>query len=64
TDEQLRQGLSAAGLPEFVVTMLASAEANIRAGNFDLVTNDFEALTGRKPPSLKAFFEENRSALA
>ncbi|MET3585234.1 uncharacterized protein YbjT (DUF2867 family) [Pseudorhizobium tarimense] len=64
TNEQLKQGLAAAGLPDFVVTMLASAEANIRAGNFDLVTNDFETLTGRKPRSLKSFFEENKSALA
>lgn len=56
--------MTAAGLPGFVVAMLVSADANIRAGNFDLVTNDFQALTGATPQSLKAFFEDHRAALA
>ena len=62
--EQLAAGMAAAGLPDFVVRMLASADANVAAGNFDLVTGDFKALTGRDPQSLQAFFEENRAALA
>ncbi|MDP9836774.1 NAD(P)H dehydrogenase (quinone) [Neorhizobium huautlense] len=62
--EQLAAGMAAAGLPDFVVRMLASADANVAAGNFDLVTGDFKTLTGREPQSLKAFFEENRAALA
>ncbi|MEB2843299.1 NAD(P)H-binding protein [Rhizobiales bacterium RZME27] len=62
--EQLAAGMGAAGLPDFVVRMLASADANVAAGNFDLVTGDFTALTGREPQSLQAFFEENRTALA
>lgn len=64
SDEQLAEGMTAAGLPDFVVAMLVSADANIRAGNFDLVTNDFQALTGATPQSLKAFFEDHRAALA
>ncbi|WP_117192579.1 SDR family oxidoreductase [Rhizobium terrae] len=64
TDEQLGQGLTGAGLPDFVVKMLVSADANMRAGNFDLVTGDFEALTGRKPQSLASYFEEQKAALA
>lgn len=64
SDEQLAEGMAAAGLPGFVVAMLVSADANIRAGNFDLVTNDFQALTGATPQSLKAFFEDHRAALA
>src|SRR5690606_4324583 len=56
TDEQLAQGLAAAGLPDFVVKMLVSSEANVRAGNFDLVTDDYERLTGRRPQSLGAYF--------
>ena len=64
SDEQLTGGLSGAGLPKFLVDMLVSADANIRAGNFDLVTGDFKALTGREPESLKAFFEEHKAALA
>lgn len=61
--EQLAAGMAAAGLPDFVVRMLASADANVAAGNFDIVTGDFKTLTGREPQSLQAFFEENRAAL-
>jgi NAD(P)H dehydrogenase (quinone) len=63
TDEQLAGGMTSAGLPDFLVKMLVSADANIRAGNFDLVTGDFEALTGVKPQSLSAYFESSKSAL-
>jgi NAD(P)H dehydrogenase (quinone) len=62
-DEQLGQGMKGAGLPDFVADMLVSADANIRAGNFDLVTNDFNKLTGKVPQSLKAFFVEHKAAL-
>ncbi len=61
--EQLAAGMAAAGLPDFVVRMLASADANVAAGNFDLVTGDFKALTGKEPQSLQQFFEENRQVL-
>jgi len=64
SDEQLAEGMTAAGLPGFVVAMLVSADANIRAGNFDLVTSDFQALTGATPQSLRAFLEDHRAALA
>jgi NAD(P)H dehydrogenase (quinone) len=64
TDEQLKGGLTGAGLPSFVVDMLVSADANIRAGNFDAVTGDFKKLTGREPQTLKSFFEEKKAALA
>ncbi|MFB9947250.1 SDR family oxidoreductase [Rhizobium puerariae] len=63
TDEQLAQGLASAGLPEFVVRMLVSADANIRAGNFDLVTSDFETLTGTKPKDLAAYLDTQKAAL-
>lgn len=62
--EQLAAGMAAAGLPDFVVRMLASADANVAAGNFDVVTGNFKTLTGREPQSLQAFFEQNRAALA
>ncbi|SIQ55830.1 NAD(P)H dehydrogenase (quinone) [Rhizobium sp. RU35A] len=63
SDEQLAGGMRGAGLPDFVVNMLVSTDANIRAGNFDLVTADFEALTGRKPQALAAFFAAHKAAL-
>ncbi|WP_105424398.1 SDR family oxidoreductase [Neorhizobium tomejilense] len=64
TDEQLTQGLTGAGLPAFVVNMLVSADANIRAGNFEQVTSDYETLTGQKPQTLAAYFETQKAALA
>ncbi len=63
TDEQLAGGLTSAGLPDFLVKMLVSADANIRAGNFDLVTGDFETLTDRKPQTLSAYLESSKNAL-
>ncbi len=63
TDEQLAGGLTSTGLPDFLVKMLVSADANIRAGNFDLVTGDFEKLTGQKPQLLSAYLENSRDAL-
>jgi NAD(P)H dehydrogenase (quinone) len=63
TDEQLGKGLRGAGLPDFVADMLVSADANIRAGNFDLVTGDFTKLTGKQQEKLKDFFVAHRAAL-
>lgn len=63
SDEQLAGGMRSAGLPDFLVGMVLSTEANIRAGNFDLVTDDFEKLTGRKPQTLAAFFAAHKAAL-
>ncbi|MEV4606440.1 SDR family oxidoreductase [Neorhizobium sp. LMR1-1-1.1] len=63
TDEQLAGGLTSAGLPDFLVKMLVSADANIRAGNFDLVTSDFEKLTGSKPQPLSVYLANNKDAL-
>lgn len=63
TDEQLTHGLTGAGLPDFVVRMLVSADANIRAGNFDLVTDDFENITGHKPQNLAAYLDTQKAAL-
>ncbi|EJC80145.1 putative nucleoside-diphosphate sugar epimerase [Rhizobium leguminosarum bv. trifolii WSM2297] len=62
-DEQLGQGMRGAGLPGFVADMLVSADANIRAGKFDIVTEDFNKLTGKQPQSLKDFFVTHKAAL-
>ncbi|TPW33155.1 SDR family oxidoreductase [Martelella alba] len=60
--EALAEGLGKSGLPAFIVDLLVSTDANIAAGGFDIRTDDFETLTGRKPKSLKAFFESNKAA--
>ncbi|MDE1991501.1 MAG: SDR family oxidoreductase [Rhizobiaceae bacterium] len=63
-DEQFAAGLTGAGLPKFVVDMLVSADANTRAGNFDILTNDFNKLTGKEPQTLRGFVEEHKGALS
>ncbi|MBB3392992.1 NAD(P)H dehydrogenase (quinone) [Rhizobium sp. BK275] len=63
TDEQLGQGIRGAGLPGFVADMLVSADATIRAGKFDIVTDDFTKLTGKEPQPLKDYFVANKAAL-
>ncbi|MBB3353005.1 NAD(P)-dependent oxidoreductase [Rhizobium sp. L9] len=63
TDEQLGQGIRGAGLPGFIADMLVSADANIRAGKFEIVTGDFTKLTGRQPLPLKDFFVAHKAAL-
>lgn len=63
TPEQLKQGIESAGMPDFVAAMLASSEANVAAGNFELVTGDFEKLTGAKPQSAADFFAAHKAAL-
>jgi NAD(P)H dehydrogenase (quinone) len=63
-DEQLAQGMTGAGLPDFLVAMLVSADANIRAGNFAAVTSDFSKLTGKQPETLQHFLAAHKAALA
>lgn len=64
SQEQLRAGMAGAGLPDFVIDMLLSTDANIAAGNFDIVTSHFEQLTGQKPQSAEEFFKAHSAALA
>ncbi|HEY6630056.1 MAG TPA: SDR family oxidoreductase [Rhizobiaceae bacterium] len=63
SDEQLAEGLRRHGLPEPVVAMIVSIDANTRGGFLDLVTPDIETLSGRKAQSLQSFLEANKAAL-
>ncbi len=63
SDVQLAAGLKGAGIPDFFATVLVSADANTRTGRFDIVTDDFEKLTGDKPQSLKDFLSVHKAAL-
>ncbi|BEV10384.1 SDR family oxidoreductase [Asticcacaulis sp. DW145] len=53
TDEQFGGGLKAAGLPDFVADMLTSAEAAIRAGQLDGVTDTVQTLTGQASKTVR-----------
>ncbi len=63
TDEQLAEGMKSAGVPEHMIPFLMGFEANTREGGVDIVTGDFEKLTGKKPTPISTFFEANKQAL-
>jgi NAD(P)H dehydrogenase (quinone) len=63
TDEQLADGLRQHGLPDPVVDVVVSIDANTRGGFLDFVTDDVEKLSGRKSQTLKSFLEANKAAL-
>jgi NAD(P)H dehydrogenase (quinone) len=53
TEEQLRAGMTQAGLPAAVVDIVTSIQASFAAGAFDMVTGDVERLAGRPPKPLR-----------
>jgi NAD(P)H dehydrogenase (quinone) len=53
TEEQLRAGLTQAGLPAGAVNVVVSIQASFAAGAFDIVTGDVERLGGRSPRPLR-----------
>jgi NAD(P)H dehydrogenase (quinone) len=61
TDEQLADGLRQHGLPDPVVDVVVSIDANTRGGFLDFVTDDVEKLSGRKSQTLKSFLEANKA---
>jgi NAD(P)H dehydrogenase (quinone) len=63
TDEQLVQGMIAAGMPAFLAPVYASFDTNTRAGNIAIASGAVQELTGRKPRSLQQFFAANKAAL-
>jgi NAD(P)H dehydrogenase (quinone) len=63
SDEQLTQGMIAAGMPAFLAPVFASFDTNTRAGNIAIASDAVQKLTGRSPRSLKQFFSANKEAL-
>jgi len=53
TEEQLRAGLTHAGLPVEVVNTVIDLQTSFAAGAFDIVTGDVERLGGRPPKPLR-----------
>jgi NAD(P)H dehydrogenase (quinone) len=62
TDEQLAEGLKAAGLPPPVIPLVVSIDANTRAGGLDVVSNDVQKLTGKAPQSVRDFLAVSKAA--
>ena len=63
TDEQLLEGIKAAGVPEGFARLLVSFDANARTGSNSLVTDDVATLSGQQPLPLRAFLESSKAAL-
>ena len=64
SDEALAGGLKGAGLPDFLVPIVVSFDANTREGHINMVTNDVTSLTGATPVKLGAFLEASKARLA
>jgi NAD(P)H dehydrogenase (quinone) len=57
TEEQLRAGLTQAGLPPAAVNIVAGIQASFAAGAFDIVTGDVERLGGQPAKPLRDVLE-------
>ncbi|MGF6156107.1 NAD(P)H dehydrogenase (quinone) [Ensifer sp. KUDG1] len=64
SDEALAGGLKSAGLPDFLIPIVVSFDANTRGGHIDMVTSDVTALTGATPVTLATFLEASKARLA
>ncbi|MBV7517398.1 NmrA family NAD(P)-binding protein [Ensifer sp. ENS12] len=64
SDEALAGGLKGAGLPDFLIPIVVSFDANTREGHINMVTNDVTSLTGATPVKLGAFLEASKARLA
>ena len=53
TEQQLRAGLTQAGLPAGAVNIVVGIQASFAAGAFDIMTGDVERLGGRPPKPLR-----------
>jgi NAD(P)H dehydrogenase (quinone) len=62
TDEQLAAQLAAAGVPRLFISLLMSAEAEVRAGNLSLVTDHLELLIGRSPKRLADYLQQAKAS--
>ena len=57
TEEQLRAGLTQAGLPTAAVNIVAGIQASFASGAFDIATGDVERLGGRPAKPLRDVLE-------
>jgi len=57
SEEQLRAGLTQAGLPVGAVNIVTGIQASFAAGAFDILTGDVERLSGRPPKPLRDVLE-------
>lgn len=61
--EAIIQGMVGAGLPRPIPEIFASFNTATKQGQFQVVSNDYEELTGQKPTPLRDFLTEHEDAL-
>jgi uncharacterized protein YbjT (DUF2867 family) len=64
SEEETRQRLKEIGMPSNVVDYLVYSYKFTREGNFSIVTNILEQVTGKRPISFKQFAAENIEAFS
>jgi NAD(P)H dehydrogenase (quinone) len=64
TADQLRAGLSQAGLPELIIDAMVEIKTTFVHGHFDILTSDVERLSGRPPRSLRDVLAATLSSAA
>lgn len=57
TDEQLKAGLKAHGLPSFVIDLVATYEKAVATGKMNVTNNLIQELTGKKPQTLAEYIK-------
>jgi NAD(P)H dehydrogenase (quinone) len=62
SDEALSKRLQQSGIAEPMARLLASGDANVRAGKSDVVNSMLEYLSRRKPMTLREFLKANKMA--
>ena len=60
TPEQLKGGMIAAGVPEFLAPLFVSFDVNALEGNIDMVTGDVKTLSGTAPQTLRQWLTANK----
>ena len=58
SDEEYKKAMQAAGLPDFVVSLLCDIQKAIRNDSLNVRSNDFEKLIGRPPTPIKEALKE------
>jgi uncharacterized protein YbjT (DUF2867 family) len=64
SEEEIHQRLKAIGMPSDVVDYLVYSYKFTREGNFSMVTNIIEQVTGKRPISFKQFAADNKEAFS
>jgi len=64
SDDELKEGLRAAGIPAAYVPLIVATDASIRGGHFDVPTDAVKRLTGTDAQSVESYLRANRAIVS